>query len=130
MTDWQTRLREADVSSRAAPDPADVRRVRETVLAAVRQAGPETRTEWRRPLALIAAMLIVVVGGITASWQAGSRRARPADTPSARQSAADSATVEEPGTDVERQQLQFATPGGTRIIWVFDSKFDIRGTLP
>jgi hypothetical protein len=28
------------------------------------------------------------------------------------------------GSDREnRRQLQFATPGGTRVIWVFDSKF-------
>jgi hypothetical protein len=25
-----------------------------------------------------------------------------------------------------RHQLQFASPGGTRIIWVFDSHFDVR----
>jgi hypothetical protein len=24
----------------------------------------------------------------------------------------------------ERRQLQFASPGGTRIIWVFDSDFN------
>ena len=29
-----------------------------------------------------------------------------------------------------RQQLQFATPGGTRIIWVFDAEFEVKGTLP
>jgi hypothetical protein len=26
----------------------------------------------------------------------------------------------------ERRQLQFATPGGTRVIWVFDSNFEMR----
>jgi hypothetical protein len=30
----------------------------------------------------------------------------------------------------DRQQLQFATPGGTRIIWVFDPAFEVKGTLP
>ena len=30
----------------------------------------------------------------------------------------------------ERQQLQFSTPGGTRIIWVFDPGFEVKGTLP
>jgi hypothetical protein len=29
-----------------------------------------------------------------------------------------------PASDLEmRRQLQFATPGGTRVIWVFDSRF-------
>ena len=26
----------------------------------------------------------------------------------------------------QRRQVQFATPGGTRIIWVFDSNFNVR----
>ena len=30
----------------------------------------------------------------------------------------------------DRQQLQFSTPGGTRIIWVFDPAFEVKGTLP
>jgi hypothetical protein len=30
----------------------------------------------------------------------------------------------------ERRQLQFATPGGTRIIWTFDSDFSVRETMP
>jgi hypothetical protein len=34
------------------------------------------------------------------------------------------------GEDAERQQLHFRTPGGTRIIWVFDSQFEAKGTLP
>jgi hypothetical protein len=39
-----------------------------------------------------------------------------------------SATDETPAT--ARQQLHFSTPGGTRIIWVFDPGFEVKGTLP
>jgi hypothetical protein len=28
------------------------------------------------------------------------------------------------------RQLQFATPGGTRIIWVFDDALDLKETMP
>jgi hypothetical protein len=43
--------------------------------------------------------------------------------------------VPPPGTALledngERRQLQFATPGGTRIIWVFNSEFEMRETMP
>ena len=30
----------------------------------------------------------------------------------------------------ERRQLQFDTPGGTRIIWIFNSEFDLKATNP
>jgi hypothetical protein len=132
MTDWKTRLREADSCRPSGMDDADARRVREVVLAAVRQASPEVRPDWRRPLALLAAMLIVVVAGITASWQAGVRTTLGRGTASTgTEPAADDAPLpHEADPEVERQQLHFAAPGGTRIIWVFDSKFDVKGTLP
>jgi hypothetical protein len=30
----------------------------------------------------------------------------------------------------EQRQLQFSTPGGTRIIWVFNSEFEVKETTP
>jgi len=38
--------------------------------------------------------------------------------------------LEAPAPEGERRQLQFSTPGGTRIIWVFDSEFQLKETLP
>jgi hypothetical protein len=32
--------------------------------------------------------------------------------------------------EAERRQLQFVTPGGTRIIWTFNSEFELSETLP
>ena len=29
-----------------------------------------------------------------------------------------------------RRQFQFSTPGGTRIIWVFDPEFQVKETVP
>jgi hypothetical protein len=38
----------------------------------------------------------------------------------------DAAKSAAPATPGERRQLQVTTPGGTRVIWVFDSNFDMR----
>ena len=41
------------------------------------------------------------------------------------------AVVSKPDDDrAETRQLQFATPGGTRIIWVFNSEFDLKESIP
>jgi hypothetical protein len=41
------------------------------------------------------------------------------------------ARPEATGTEasVPNRQLQFLTPGGTRIIWVFNSEFDLKATM-
>jgi hypothetical protein len=35
-----------------------------------------------------------------------------------------------PPAPISATQLQFRTPGGTRIIWTIDPSFQLRGTLP
>lgn len=74
------------------------------------------------PGALPVAALIVVmlVGGIAAG-----RRFTPAPLPTA----AEDAAIRVPA-DGERRQVQFSTPGGTRIIWTIDPDFHMRGALP
>ncbi len=32
--------------------------------------------------------------------------------------------------DGERRQLQFSTPGGTRIIWIFDQNLRLQESMP
>ena len=34
------------------------------------------------------------------------------------------------GGDGDRRQLQFATPGGTRIIWIFDQNLRLQESMP
>jgi hypothetical protein len=132
MNDWRTRLRDADAGRQHDTPADDVRRVRNAVLAATHQSPPRTVPAWRRPL-VIAAALLVMVGASAATVtqltrgksviQRSDDRTNPGAVPA-------SGAGEVPTTPMDRQQLQFATPGGTRIIWVFDSNFEVKGTLP
>jgi hypothetical protein len=73
-----------------------------------------------------ATLLVLVCASVLAGLQ---RATRQMDDASAAGSPVPIAEGEEE-TGVARQQLQFQTPGGTRIIWVFDSQFEVRGTVP
>jgi hypothetical protein len=76
------------------------------------------RVAWGDALAIAAAVAVVIAVGITSS--------RRLLTPPLTARATDS----DPARPTERRQLQFATPGGTRIIWTFDSDFVVKETLP
>ena len=124
MTDWRTRLREADPSEAAELPIADVRRIRRVVLAAAGQRRDAAGWTWSRPFVFVSAVLLVFcVSVLTALQQSQMHAPGPVDVKTMR-------SVEADAEPVERQQLQFATPGGTRIIWVFDSQFEVKGTLP
>jgi hypothetical protein len=111
MTDWRIRLRDAG------------RALRDDVV-------PEERSgrTWSRAFAATAAVLTLVSVGLLTSLQGGRLtddnvvRVEPIDP--ALVTATDEAPV------AARQQLHFSTPGGTRIIWVFDPGFEVKGTLP
>src|SRR5688572_22774032 len=120
MTDWKTRLREADPERRSIAPADDVARVRETVIAAASVAPSSGRPLWRRPLPVAAAVLLAIgAGAATARQVAENREAQAiAGSPSGAAGASVDA-ADAPAAEVERQQLQFSTPGGTRIIWVF-----------
>lgn len=79
---------------------------------------PARRVAWRGAFA-IAAAIALVIAGVT-----GGRRLPPPSVASGGAAVADSARP------AERRQLQFATPGGTRIIWTFDSEFSVKETNP
>ena len=128
MTDWRTRLRDADPAAGAEIPAADLERMRATVLAAARGAGATMpRVVMPRAFVLTAGVLLMTCAGMLTGLQSAKREmtAMPPAASSEAGAAADAAALQ-----VERQQLQFSTPGGTRIIWVFDSKFDVKGTLP
>ena len=131
MTDWKTRLREADPERRSVAPGDEVARVREIVIAAASVTSSSGRPLWRRPLAVAAALLLAIgAGAATARQVAGNREALPIAVSPEGAAGANVEAAEDPAADVERQQLQFSTPGGTRIIWVFDSNFEVKGTLP
>ena len=113
--DLRTRLAGADpLEHEPGLSDADAARIRRAVLATPHE--PETqRAFWPRALAVAGAVAIVIAGGLFVGDQrppAGSRD--------------EAVTAPAPAPDGERRQLQFATPGGTRVIWVFDSTFDLK----
>jgi hypothetical protein len=115
MKTWQTLLREGDPAADAQLPTPDVERMRRVVVAAASAPQPAP-FPWFQPLAMAALVVIMIgVGGLI-----GHRADWEVPPPSA-------ARALEEG---ERRQLQFATPGGTRIIWVFNSEFDLDETLP
>jgi hypothetical protein len=117
MTTLQARLREDDPAEAELPD-ADVQEMRRLVVA---EAGsPATVSGWSwPPLAVAALVALMVGGGLLAGRRAAERDALVVPI-----------APETPAAEGERRQLQFSTPGGTRIIWVFDSKFKLKETLP
>lgn len=123
MTDLNTLLKNADpIRDDAGLSAVDAQRMRRVVVAATLEAPP-ARTPWLRPFALTAVgALLVVVGTM-----AGDRVVvEPAFVPTA----VDSAAAGGGATDGERRQLQFATPGGTRIIWIFDQNLRLQESMP
>ena len=117
MKDLRTMLREADpaaVDQGLTPDQIVAMR-RKIVNAASR---PDVaRTPWQQPLAVAAMVVLTVAAGVFAGQRLADMQP---------------ALVDHPGTaPVEgRRQLQFSTPGGTRIIWVFDPEFSVKETVP
>ena len=84
--------------------------------APVAEAG---RYSWHQALALATMVALTVAAAVIAG--------RPPVLP---EPVVDRpAQVAAPG-EGEKRQIQFATPGGTRIIWVFDSEFKVKETLP
>jgi hypothetical protein len=74
---------------------------------------------WPRPLFLAATVAVTIVVGVAL----GARLPQRAQPPPAAQLALSEPAASTTRVD-ERRQLQFATPGGTRIIWVFDPAFN------
>ena len=124
MTDLKTLLTDGDpVRTEGELSPADASRMRRLIVA----AAPElsiVRTPWQRPVAIAAiGALVAVVGAI-----AGHRRiVEPVPVP---QSAEPLAVIGGSSMGDDRRQLQFATPGGTRIIWIFDQNLRLQESMP
>ena len=125
MNDWQSRLRDADPEQHAVMPASEVQRMRGVVIAAARDAGVRRSLTWPRAFVVTATLLVLVCASVLAGLQ---RATRQMDDASAGSPVPIAEGEEETG--VARQQLQFQTPGGTRIIWVFDSQFEVKGTVP
>ena len=118
MNDWRTALRDGDPAAHAQLPNDAAQAMRRAVLAQVASRGSAGRA-WMQP-ALVAATITVMVG---TGAVAGHRAARD-------DAGRESARTLSDGAQNGTRQMQFATPGGTRIIWVFNSEFDLNESMP
>lgn len=111
MTNWRQLLRENDPGTDRM-DAETAARMRERVVRAAGGPAQSTRV-WPMRFALAAfACLVLTIALIAAQ--------RPIDPVLTRPEVA--------GT--ERRQIQFATPGGTQIIWEINPDFTMGDTIP
>ena len=97
--------------------------MRRVIVSAALESVP-ARTPWLRPFAIAAVgALLVVVGTMTGDRVIVDRAPAPATTDPL-------AAIGASGGGEERRQLQFATPGGTRIIWIFDQNLRLQESMP
>ena len=112
MNALREKLNEADpLAVEPRLDEAEVRRMRQTVLTAADHAAP-MRGGWTYHV-LAGAMAVLVIGAV-ATLARRPEIARP-------ETAAAGALTEIAVSPA--RQMQFATPGGTRVIWVFNPEF-------
>jgi hypothetical protein len=121
MKSLRTLLEEADPLGPQRDEPGlsaqDVQAMRRAVLGAA--VSPAPLLAWPRALAVATVVVMMVAAGAMAGrrWSVG-EPAMPLDA---------NAAV---GDDDGRRQVQFATPGGTRIIWTIDPNFQLREVMP
>jgi hypothetical protein len=128
MTDLKKLLQDADpLRTEETLSPAEAQVLRTAMLEAAATAPPRVRFGWSRPLA-IAAIAIVLIGisGVTSD-----RGVRPfsSSAPSGTVSPSIDPNPRTPN-DPERRQIQFATPGGTRVIWILDPNLPLQESMP
>jgi hypothetical protein len=105
------------VAERPSLSGEEARAIRRAVIVAA-AAAPPARGAWPGTISVTALVLVMIVAGILSGL-----KLTPADT------WADSAGAAA-SQDDERRQLQFATPGGTRVIWTLDPDFELQGSTP
>jgi hypothetical protein len=91
--------------------------MRQAILSRADRSHPP---QWRGAL-IVAAAGMGLVAGIAAGHRA--IVLRPDSTAS---QGRDAVLAIDPAAGDEVRQLQFVTRGGTRVIWTFDSTFDVR----
>ena len=114
-------LRAGDPAADSELSPMQVDAMRRSVLDAARRPDV-VRTPWHHPLAMATMVALMIAAGIMTGRRLAVNDVGVEVGP--RPDAVPTAPTE------PRRQLQFATPGGTRIIWVFDPEFTIKETLP
>lgn len=112
MNDLTTRLRDADPVRLEPGLSSDARDAMRVAVVRAADTGAPRPSQWRAPLALAAMAVLAVIGAAAAHRFADDHERGVAVV----RSAAPAAT-----------QVQFRTPGGTRIIWTIDPAFQLEG---
>lgn len=113
MKDWQEFVRENDPGTERI-DVETAVRMRESIMRAARAAACPSPAVWPMRLALAGFACVVLMMSVFGTQH--SIDVAPAGNA--------------PVTGTERRQIQFATPGGTRIIWELNPNFTLMETLP
>jgi len=118
MIDIRTSLKEGDPIARE-PDLsfADVQRMRRVVLS---EMIPTGNVWWPRPVLVAITIALTLAAGIALGRRLPDRGAGPVSDGRPRETG----DIVSPAPGHVRQ-LQFSTPGGTRIIWTFNSDFSL-----
>jgi len=119
VNELRKQLRDADPLAREPGlSAADAGAIRRIVVAAA-EAQPSRSAAWPHPLFLAATVAATIIVGVAVGARLSSLEARNATSRANAITRTSGLT-----TAAERRQLHFATPGGTRIIWVFDPEFN------
>ena len=111
MTSLQERLKDADPVAHEPPLSNEVvQHMRHTVLASARVVSSRAQRTYKAAWAVAGAAAVVALAVGVSRWS---------DTRSAAVG-----PVPTDGTTATTRQVQFATPGGTRVIWVFNADFE------
>ena len=109
--EWRRLLRQHDPAERAI-DPQRAIEIRHAAIELARQSSPAASPwPWRFAVGALAIVLLAAGAG-------DDSRPLTDDRP----------VIATPGG--ERRQVQFATPGGTRIIWELNPEFTLREMVP
>ena len=117
MRDVGRLLRDADpLAQEAGLAPSTADDMRRAIVSAARDSS-QAAVWWPRPIVVAATVAMMLTAGVilgrSLPWREARTTAALPQTSSATHAA-----------NAERRQLQFSTPGGTRIIWVFDPEFN------
>jgi hypothetical protein len=133
MTDWRTAMR--DAARRDEQDelsPADAEAMRRLVVAAAgQQAETPAGSPWLRPMFVVASVAAVIAVGTVAAIKmdlSGRPDSSLSDATAAAPARGTDSMLQSTAVDAPNRQLQFLTPGGTRIIWVFNSDLNLKAT--
>jgi hypothetical protein len=113
-----------DGGEAAGLSTVDAERIRRVIISAALESRP-SRAPWLRPFAMAAVAALLVVVGTMTGHQVVVEPAPATGTPEPPVAIGGSG-----GDGGDRRQLQFSTPGGTRIIWIFDQNLRLQESMP